>query len=155
MVAAYVVPAVVLALVAWRRPQRAMVTVVPVVVLIALAWVLLPLFPDEMRRWFDEVGPVLAMANGVAAVALAALGLRRPGAAGILLLATAAFVFVQLVLGADALREGPGALGLLGTSGGVMLLPMTIAGVLFLIAFELARYGDRAAGHTRARPAHA
>ena len=132
-----------LALAAWRWPEHAMRSVVPVVVLVALSWVLLPLFPDEIRDWFDQVGPVFAMATTVAAVALAVLGLRRPGLAGALLLGIAVFVFVQLILAANAFDEGPGPRGLLGTSGGVMLLPMAIAGALLLLAHQLERHDAR------------
>lgn len=139
IVATVLVPTALLVIAAWRWPEHATRTVVPVVVLIALSWVLLPLFPDEIRDWFDQVGPVFAMATTVAAVALAVLGLHRPGLAGTLLVAIAAFVFVQLVLGADALHEGPGPASLLGTSGGVMLVPMAIAGALLLLAHVLAR----------------
>lgn len=155
LVALYVVPAVLLAVVAWRWPQRAMVTVVPVVAVIALAWVALPLFAEAVRGWFDDVGPVFALATGVAAVALAVLGLHRPGLAGTLLIAVAAFVFLQLVIEANALVEGPGPLGLLGTSGGVVLLPMVVSGVLLLVAYELERHEHRAVPRAPARPAAA
>ncbi|MBC7290508.1 MAG: hypothetical protein H5T83_04100 [Actinotalea sp.] len=150
LVAAYVVPAVGLGLVAWRWPERAMVTVVPVVVLVAL-----PLFSDTVRGWFDEVGPVLALATGVAAVVLAILGLHRPGLAGTLLIAVAAFIFVQLVIEANAVVEEPSPLGVLGTSGGVILLPMVVSGVLLLIAYELERHAHRPAPTSRVRPAAA
>lgn len=143
IVAAFVVPTALLALAAWRWPEHAMRSVVPVVVLVALSWVLLPLFPDEIRDWFDQVGPVFAMATTVAAVALAVLGLHRPGLAGALLLGIAVFVFVQLILAANAFEEGPGPRGLLGTSGGVMLLPMAIAGALLLLAHQLERHDAR------------
>lgn len=155
MVATFVVPAVLLALVAWRWPHKATYTVLPVVVVVALAWVALPLFPDTVRDWFDRVGPVLAMATTVAAVVLAVLGLHRPGLAGTFLLAIAVFVFAQLVLASDALREGPGPLGLLGTSGGVMLLPMAVSGALLLVAHQLERHEHRPAPRAGARPAHA
>jgi small-conductance mechanosensitive channel len=155
LVALYVVPAVLLAVVAWRWPQRAMVTVVPVVAVIALAWVALPLFPEAVRGWFDDVGPVFALATGVAAVALAVLGLHRPGLAGTLLIAVAAFVFVQLVLGANAFAEGPGPFSLLETSGGVMVLPMVISGSLLLTAYELERHEHWPSPRSTAHPAPA
>ncbi len=145
MVSAYAVPAAALAFVAWRWPQRAVVTVVPIVLVVALSWAALPLFPDAVRGWLDHVGPVFAIATAVVAVALAVLGLHRPGLAGGLLLGVATFVFVQLALAANAFQEGPGPRGLLGTSGGVMLAPMAISGTLLLIAHRMARapVGDR------------
>lgn len=116
---------------------------------------MLPVFPEEVRAWFDRVGPVFAMATTVAAVVLAVLGAHRPVLAGTLLVVVALFVFVQLVVAADALHEGPGPLSLLGTSGGVMLVPMVVSGVLLLVGHQL---GQPRRGHrtgVRHRPAHA
>lgn len=154
MVAAFLVPTALLAVTAWRWPHRAGSTVVPFVLLVTLAWVIVPVFPAELREWFDRVGPVFAMATTVAAVTLAVLGLHRPGLAGGLLIGIAVFVFVQLVLGANALREGPGPWSLLGTSGGVMLLPMALAGLLMVVADQLERHARSVPPH-RPRPAHA
>lgn len=147
MVAAFLVPTALLAMTAWRWPHRAGSTVVPFVVVITLAWTIVPVFPDEAREWFDRVGPVFAMATTVAAVVLAVLGLHRPALAGGLLIGIAAFVFIQLVLGANALRDGPGPWSLLGTSGGVMLLPMALAGLLMLVAHQLERHGRSVTTH--------
>lgn len=98
---------------------------------------------------------MLAMATTVAAVGLAVLGLHRPALAGSLLIAVAAVVVVRLVLETNALVEGPGPLGVLGTSGGVMVLPMTISGALLLIASGLERHEHRVLPSAPARPAAA
>lgn len=157
MVASFLVPTALLGTAAWRWPHRAGWTVVPYVVVTTLVWVIVPVFPDEVRERFDRVGPVFAMATTIAAVALAILGLRRPLLAGWFLIGIALFVFTQLVLGANALDEGPGPLSLLGTSGGVMLLPMTLAGFLMLVSHQLERPGGPAPTERarRSRPAHA
>lgn len=154
MVVSFLAPTGLFGAIAWRWPHRAGVTVVPFVVAITLVWILLPVFPDELREWFDRVGPVFAMTTTVAAVVLAILGLRRPVLAGGLLIGIALFIFTQLVLAADALHEGPGPWGLLGTSGGVMLRPMAVAGALLLAGHWLEQHERPAAAH-RAHPAHA
>lgn len=87
------------------------------------------------------------------AVATAALGLHRTRLAGGLL------VGLAVVNGAGVLIEdvvrggvGPGPLGLLGTSGGALVLPMLIAGVLLVAADRLEPHHPVASA---GRPAHA
>lgn len=119
--AAWVVPTALLAWVAWARPALGARIVVPLVGLVALSWVVRPFASETLRDLFDHIGPVFTLATATVAVPTAALGLHRPGLAGWLLVGLAvvngAGIYVE-----DVVRGGvgPGPLGLLGTSDGVL-----------------------------------
>jgi hypothetical protein len=136
--AAMILPAVALSWVAWRRPTVGARIVVPLVALAAAAWVVLPFASETLRDFFNRAGPVFAIATAVVVVATAALGFHRSRLAGWLLVGLAvlngAGVFLE-----DVVRGGggPGPLGLLGTSGGVLVVPTLIAGVLLVLADRL------------------
>ena len=136
--AAWVVPTVLLTWAAWTRPALGARILVPLVVLVALARVVLPFASERLREFVDGVGPVFALATVAVAVATAALGLHRTGIAG-WLLACLAIINGAGVYAQDVARGGggPGPLGLLSTSGGVLTLPMLVAGALLVAADRL------------------
>jgi hypothetical protein len=86
----------------------------------------------------DAVGPVTAIAVFATAVALAVLGLHREALSGLLLVLLAVAQFLATVLSHPAAGdEGPGLGDLLTTSSGVVVVPMALAGLLFLVAGAL------------------
>ncbi len=93
----------------------------------------------------DAWGPVMAVAVLGLGVCLAVLGLHRAGRAGGLLVVLAlAQLAATLLAGLWAAGpipggHGPGAAALLGGSSGVVVVPVLLAGVLFLVADALER----------------
>ena len=84
----------------------------------------------------DDVGPVAAVTVFALAVALAALGLHRAKLAGLLMVTTALVQLGATALGAyvHGVGEGPGIGALLGTSSGVVVVPVLLAGTAFWLA---------------------
>ena len=84
----------------------------------------------------DDVGPVAAITVFALAVALAALGLHRAKLAGLLMVVTALVQLGATVLAVlvRSVGEGPGLGALLGSSSGVVVLPVLVAGTMFWLA---------------------
>jgi hypothetical protein len=80
-------------------------------------------------------GPVSAMVVLALLVPLAVLGLRRALTAGVLLVALAAAQLVAtVVLWTEAAGQAPASAALFHGSSGILILPVALAGVLFLSA---------------------
>lgn len=134
LTAAWLVPLVLLAVLALLRPQVAgvvlAVAVGLVVVIDAVGWSL----GEQLRA----LGPFPAVAALVVGVALGFLGLRRPRLAGLLLAALAVLQYAMTVLGALIRSRGepggPGPMMVLGGSSGAVVMPLLVLGVLFFIA---------------------
>lgn len=136
-----------------RSPDRAVTALLVAVVLAALLTTL-----DGFLDLFDRNtnGPVSAMVVLALFVPLAVLGLRRALAAGVLLVALAAAQLVATVLlWTEAAGQAPPWAALFRGSSGILILPMALAGVLFLSAgllmHESVRFGHLSKG---ARVAH-
>lgn len=146
MVSAWLVPLVVLAVLALARPEpaeRVFVVATTVVAVFTLADSAFGIVPR------DDWGPVAAIVVFGLGVALGFLGVRRPALAGTLLVTVALAQFLAtLLLGVGG--EGGGG----GGSSGIVVLPLLVGGVLFLLA---GRHPSGAAGHgwSRRGPHHA
>ncbi len=154
--AAWLVPTVVLCLLALTR-YSAVPTVFVVVTGLVAAFTLLDSSVGLVDR--DALGPVAAIGVFALAVSLAFLGLREASLAGLLLvvlgvvqLAATSIVFLE-EWQADG---GPGLRALLTTSSGVIVVPLLVVGALFLVAGWLAHQSLRYWHHLppTARPAH-
>lgn len=138
LVAAWVVPLVACAAVAWRWPRTGtwLLGILTAALIGSAVWTAVD--PGGWRGLENGVGPVRALATLVVAAGLAVLGLRRTAVAGILL----------LVAGA-----GPVLIG--GVRGGglsslaVIAVPAVVSGVLYLLA---AAAGDRSREVTPSGP---
>lgn len=135
MSAAWLVPAVALAVFAVRRPApaaRVMVGLVATVVAFSIADSMFGIIPE------DDWGPVTAVVVFATGVVVAFLGLRRALLAGVLMVGLAAGQVVAILvslavhLGSDG--DGPPAGAMLGGSSGVMIMPVLLAGALFVVA---------------------
>jgi hypothetical protein len=140
-VAAWLVPMVLLAVVAWRWPAQA----VPVLGAATVAVVLLALWAfiagPDWGAVEDRIGPVRAVAAFAVAGPLAVLGLKRAVAAGWALVALG---LAPAVLSA---RVGPGSSPVL-----VVTTFVTLAGLLYLLSsrFDRPRAGSRHTAPNRA-----
>jgi len=127
LTAAWLVPLVLLCGLGYARPQVAL----PLLAVGALApvglGVLTMLDYDRWRDFEDSNGPVSLVLSLVVAVAVAFAGLRRPGAAGWLILAVTLVPLALTTAGAG--EEWHRAL-----ASGAALLPIVVAGVLFVVA---------------------
>lgn len=102
----------------------------------------------------DELGPVGTVFLLAVLVPLAFLGLRRPVLAGLMLLVLAFVQFLSAGLIRGRFADGAPLGALLGSSSGVVVLPMLLAAVLFLIAGYLAHDSWRLHPAHGARMAH-
>ncbi len=132
--AAIVVPLVGLTVLAWRRPE-----VAPRVLLVGVGlfavWAVIGMFVDIIE------GPDVSLIALVLALPLAVMGQQRPTWSGALLVALAAFPFLQLLvrmLGETA-EDGPPLGALLGGSTGIVVVPLAVIGLIFLLAGGLGR----------------
>lgn len=94
----------------------------------------------------DVIGPVAAIGVFALAVSLAFLGRRLMSLAGLLLVGLGVVQLVATAVGfVDEWRAGggPGLRDLLTTSSGVVVVPMLLAGTLFLVAGGLAHQSGR------------
>lgn len=127
MTLAVVVPMAGLSRLAARKPEPALKLLAALVGLFGV-YAIVGVFVD----FFEAPDlPVMAL---VLALPIAVLGLRKPLHAGLLLIALAVFPLVQVVarmLGEPG-PEGPGLGALLGGSTGVVIIPLTVLGLLFL-----------------------
>lgn len=133
MTAAWVLPMATLGALALVRPDTG-APVLTFATVMVLGFTLVDGIVGVVPR--DDVGPVAAITVFALAVALAALGLRRAKLAGVLMVVTALVQLGATVLGAvvHGVGEGPGPGALLGSSSGVVVLPVLVAGAAFWLA---------------------
>jgi hypothetical protein len=137
MTAAWVLPMAALAGLALLRPETGGPVLTFATVLV-LGFTVIDSVVGVVPR--DDVGPVAAITVFALAVALAALGLHRAKLAGVLMVTTALAQLAATALGVLVHEngEGPGLGALLGTSSGVVVVPVLIAGAAFWLAGVLA-----------------
>ena len=143
LIAAWLVPLVVLCVLAWRRPEWGgwVLTVLTGAVVVGAAWFAVD--PQAARRLEDGVGPVRALAVFVVAAALGVLGLTRTRQAAVLLLVVGLLPVLLSGLG----RGGMSSLAALS-------LPAVLTGVLYLASALAARGGDDGGVPDDVRPTH-
>lgn len=153
LTALWVVPLVGLSVFAVRRPQPAARVFVWVTAAIAALTLADSAFGVVPR---DAWGPVAAIAVFALGVSLAFLGLRRAGLAGLLMIATglAQLLATVVAVAVHEAGEGPGMGALLGTSSGVVVMPLLLVGALFLLSGLLDHEPLRPGHAPRVRPAH-
>ncbi|HEX6055132.1 MAG TPA: hypothetical protein VFY98_04920 [Intrasporangium sp.] len=128
LTAAVAVPLVGLTALAVRSPRRALQVLVTALGLFA-GWAVLTLF-------VDVDAPTVPVISLVLALPIAVFGQRYATRAGELLIAVAAVPLLLLVvrLSTEWRAEGPGPHDALGTSTGVVVVPLLVLAVLFLAA---------------------
>lgn len=133
MTAAWVLPMVALTGLALVRPETG-APVLTFATVLVLGFTVVDGVVGVVPR--DDVGPVAAITVFALAVALAALGLHRAKLAGVLMVTTALVQLAATVLGAvvHQVGAGPGPGALLGSSSGVVVLPVLLAGAAFWLA---------------------
>jgi len=142
LILAWLVPLALLSAMAWARPHWAMpvLAALTAVLVAAAVW-----FAVDTRAWSaieNTIGPVRALATFVLGVALATLGLRRPGPAGWMLLVVGV---VPVAVSSLAGSEGFVSLSV------VSFMPV-ITGILFLASDRMSRQaasGTASGGHVR------
>lgn len=129
LTAAWVVPLVVLSIVAWRpsRGATAVLGVLTGALIVLNVWVAVD--PDPWRAFENGHGPVRAIASFAVAAPIAVLGRRRPLPAAVLLLALAV---LPMLLAATSGVAGLGSLS-------VVSVPPFVTGVLYLAAVLVRR----------------
>jgi hypothetical protein len=135
MVLAWLVPVIALTALAWWRPAAAQPLLVALVVVVVAycAWSVAGW--HGFREFRDQNGPYDAIAVFVASVALGALGLHRPHAAGLLLLVTSLVPVALVVVGSGT----PFSHAFSGSLGAASLPGLVSAG-LFLLADREAKH---------------
>lgn len=135
---AVVVPLAALTLLAVLRRRIAGVVLTVAVVLYAL-WGVISVFVDLVEA--PDI-PVLAL---VLALPIAVIGLTYPLRAGCLLLGVAAVPVLSVAarLARESGPEGPGLRDLLGSSSGVVVVPLLVLAVLLLVSGALDRGGPK------------
>lgn len=131
LVAAWLVPMVLLSLLAWRRPDVARPALVVLVVAMAGLYAWSALAPDVWRAFEDATGPVRGIMTLALTAPLAVLAGRYVRDAGVLLLALAAMPVA--VLGLLQVTDA----GWVPWSLAALDLPLAVAGGLFLVAARL------------------
>ncbi len=145
--ALWVVPMVVLSVIAMLRPGPS----VPVFVVLTAVTAVFAVADSGLRIVpRDSWGPVGAISVFSLGVALAFLGLHRAGVAGLLMVTLALAQFAGLVVGAI----GAGGSAWLGGSSGVVVVPLLVVGALFLAAGALAHEPLGLHRPSGAHPAH-
>ena len=130
---AYLVPLAVLVAVAlaWPRVGVWVLGGAALGVVGLYAWFALD--PEWWREVMDDRGPIVAVAGIIVAVSLGALGVRRTGVAGALLVAFGALCYlVPLVLSREGGAEAGGPS--LTVSAGIVIVPSVLAGLLLLLS---------------------
>ena len=141
--AAWLLPTVLLAVVVLRHPNESAPWLVALTALVAVLTVLDSVFAVVDR---DALGPVAPIAVSALAVSLAVLGLRRASLAGLLLvlLGVTQLGATALGFGGEARGGGGPTLGdLLTMSGGVVVAPVVVVGLLYLVAGALSHESPR------------
>lgn len=129
LILAWLAPLVLLSAFAWARPDWATPVLAVLTAAIVAASIWFAVDPQAWAAIENGVGPIRAMASFVLGVALAALGLRRPAAAGWMLLVVGVVPVAVSSLG--------GAQGFSSLSV-VSFMPV-ITGVLFLASDRMSR----------------
>jgi hypothetical protein len=137
------VPLVVLAVLAWRRPEWAGWVLGGLTGATVIGAVWFAVDPQAARGLEDGVGPVRALAVFVVTAALAVLGLVRTGVAAVLLLVVGLVPMLAGGLG----RGGMSSL----TAASV---PAVLTGLLYLASALAARVSENAGVSDDVRPTH-
>ena len=143
LIAAWLVPLVVLAVLAWRRPEWAGWVLGSLTGVMVIGAVWFAVDPQAARELEDDVGPVRALAVFVVAAALAVFGLVRTDVAAVLLLVVGLVPMLAGGLG----RGGMSSL----TAASV---PAVLTGLLYLASAIAARGGENAGVPDDGRPTH-
>ena len=153
LTALWVVPLVGLSVFAVLRPEPAARVLVWVTAAVAVSTLADSAFGVVPR---DAWGPVAAVTVFALGVALAFLGLRRAGLAGLLMIVTglAQLLATVVAVAVHEADEGPGMRALLGTSSGVVVMPLLLIGALFLLSGLLEHEPLRPGHAPRVRTAH-
>lgn len=152
LTAMWALPMVGFSIFALLRPAPASQVLVGLTVIVALFTLVDSAFGVIPR---DDWGPVAAVAVLALGVALAFLGIHRAALAGLLLVTLALAQLAATAIGiAVGGGEGPGLRGMLGTSSGVVVVPMLVIGVLFLLAGQLDHEPLQPGVTPRSRPVH-
>lgn len=126
--AAWLVPLVVLSLLSWRRPRAAVAILGALLTAVASVYLWSAALPATWATFEDANGPVRAVIALVLGLPIAVVGMRRPRAAGLMLLALSALplvlVFIGLVRGL-----GPEGWPLI-----IVAVPAAFTGVFYLAA---------------------
>jgi hypothetical protein len=131
LIATWLVPLVVLGVLAWRRPEWAGWVLGVLTGAVAVGAVWFAVDPQAGRSLENDVGPVRALAVFVVSVALGVLGLARTGLAAVLLLVVGLVPVLAGTLG----RGGMSSLS-------AASLPALLTGVLYLASALAARGAD-------------
>lgn len=154
LTALWLVPLAAMATLARRRPAAAGPVFVAATVVVG-SFTLLDAALEVVPR--DRWGPVAAIAVFALGVSLAFLGLPRPFLAGLLLTLLALTQLTATLVGFavhEGTGEGPGAGAALGGSSGVVVVPLLVAGVVFLLAAAFDHESARHGRTPRPRAAH-
>jgi hypothetical protein len=133
-----VVPTVVLAVMASRWPRTDAWLLGGAVAVLTACWVWAAVDPSWWDEFMDRTGPVLGVGALVLGLPMAVLGLRRPGTAGLLLLALAVVPYVGFPVSV-ADEEWQGLRASFSTSSTISSAPMLVIALLLLLAALLAR----------------
>jgi lysylphosphatidylglycerol synthetase-like protein (DUF2156 family) len=134
LVLLWVAPTAGLCLLALRRPEQAVPVFLGVTAAVLTFTLVDGLFGVVPR---DAWGPVTAIAVFALGVGLGFLGVRRTRLAGVLLVVAGLTQLVAVV--ADRGGHGGARLGsMLGSSGGVVVLPLLVVGATYLVSAALA-----------------
>ena len=140
MIAAQLIPIIILAVLALWKPAWAAPVFVVITVLVILFNILDSAFGLLDRNVLGPIGSISVLAL---ALSLGFLGLRRTTLAGILLVVLAAAQFVATIAGFLVRMAGmddvPPIGAILGGSSGVVVVPILIVGILFWVAGALAK----------------
>jgi hypothetical protein len=146
MVAAVAAPMLLLTVVARRWPSVATWLLALGVLLVAVLAVL-DTQGEGGRALVQALGPVAAVNILMLGLPMAALGLQRPLAGGLLITGTAAAAYLPYV--PFVLAEGIPLVASLTWSSTILVVPFLVIGVVFLVAAFL---DHRAAAHTPTTP---
>lgn len=145
LVAAWAVPLAGLAALSWLRPDWAIYAFTALAAAVIAVSIWFALNPQAWRSFEDRNGPIRAVITFVLAASIAVLGLKRPAAAGILLLAIAIIPVAVASLGGF-----PGFASL-----SVVSAAPAMTGVIYLSSAYLAKRPmppGRASSRPAARP---
>lgn len=131
LVAAWLVPTILLSLLAWRRPDWARPVLVALVAVMAGVFAWSALDPEAWRSFEDDTGPVRGIMAFALTAPLALLAVRHLRDAGALLLVLGLLPALVLVV----LRITDA--GWVPLSLAMLDLPLLIVGTLFLVAARL------------------
>jgi hypothetical protein len=132
LISLWLVPMLIACVVCAAWPRIGSWVAAAAVALLAGTWIWFAVDPEWWRSFMDDRGPVIAIATFAVGLPLAFLGLRAPGRAGWMLLATGLIPIVGLLLGTWSARAVES--GLPPRSAMVIALPFVVSGVLFLAA---------------------